>query len=187
MTWGNDFFSFLVEGCRFIVLNSQLFKDGSRAAVQAQEQQVWLEQQLAEEQGRLQPCIILSHIPPFIHSRDENESWCNWPMEMRKYTLDLAKAAGVNAWFAGHFHQNAGGHDGSLEIVVTSAVGTTIDAQGEDFSQGLPPDLGQRLRCSRRNSGFRLVHVSNHVRHRWFSLAAMPDTIGPALFSNGRL
>ncbi len=25
--------------------------------------------------------------------------------------------------FCGHYHRNAGGHDGSLEVVVTSAIG----------------------------------------------------------------
>jgi predicted MPP superfamily phosphohydrolase len=134
-TWGDDYFSFVVQDCRFIVLNSQLFKDPSQVEAHAREQRIWLEQQLEEEKVRSAPCIIFSHIPPFIKSASEAESWANWPVSARKEVLDLAKAAGVSAWFAGHYHQNAGGHDDGLEVVVTSAVGSAIDSQGADFSQ----------------------------------------------------
>ena len=185
--WGKDHYDFYINSVRFICLNSQLYKDASKTKIEAREQHDWLKKVLYEEKPRHLPSIVFSHIPPFIHNENEKESWANWPVEERKEVLGLAKDAGVKSWFAGHYHQNAGGFvaDGSLEVVVTSSVGTTIDSKGHDLSQGvLPSSDGIEMKIGEDVSGFRLVRVSESrgVEHKWFTLNEMPTSIISGVF-----
>ena len=64
---------------------------------------------------------------------------------------------GVRTIFCGHYHRNAGGFYGDMELVVTSAVGAQL---GEDLS------------------GFRIVSVNeDSVKHKYYELAKVPEKI----------
>lgn len=66
-------------------------------------------------------------------------------------------AAGVNAIFCGHLHRNAGGLYGSMDQVVTSAVGGQL---GSD------------------QSGARVVKIlDNVIQHRYYAIDDLPSTV----------
>ena len=93
--------------------------------------------------------------------------------------LNRLKAAGCTKWFSGHYHQNAGGTDGALEVVITAAAGTQIP-----LKKGVLPESADALspcgqdfagtECGVEVSGLRLVTVTpEEVRHEWRTFAQL--------------
>ena len=82
--------------------------------------------------------------------------------------------------FCGHFHRNAGGYDGGLEVVVTSAAGCVLNfaesALGESAAArqtalGLEGFDWEQRRCDGGASGLRVVTVTREaVNHRFFTM-----------------
>jgi hypothetical protein len=100
--------------------------------------------------------IVFCHIPPFIHSPTEPESYFNWKIDTRVSVLGALKQARVGHLFCGHFHRNAGGFDPiivdstepssdesykGIEVVVSSAVGVALQHAGSSEID-LPIELG---------------------------------------------
>ena len=183
-TWGRDYYSFFVNNCRMVVINSQIYKDSSKTGDDFIAQEKWLAKEVNEEKERRDaPCIFFSHIPPFILNKNEKESWANLPMKHRKKLLEMSKLSGCVAWFCGHYHQNAIAYDEDLEIIISSAIGTAIDSMGKDFSQGLIQPM--KLQIGKNVSGFRIVHVNQMgVRHQFFTLNDAPTELNVNIFSD---
>jgi len=73
----------------------------------------------------------------------------------RKKYLELFAASGVTHVFAGHYHRNAFGKFGNIEMVTTGPVGKPL---GKD------------------PSGFRIISIDgNKVTHRYYNLDSIPD------------
>lgn len=124
---------------------------------------------------RGQHTLMFSHIPPFINAPDEETEYFNIPLSKRSKLLTMAKSSGVSKWFSGHYHRNAGGWDGDLEVVVTSACGVQLLSQGNPL--GLPVKFAATP-VAPTTSGLRLVRVTkNTVQHKWFTIAAMPTRV----------
>lgn len=71
--------------------------------------------------------------------------------------LNKFREAGVKHIFCGHYHRNAGGLYGDLEVIVTSAIGCQL---GED------------------KSGMRIVRVSeNKIEHKYYGLQECPTSL----------
>lgn len=71
--------------------------------------------------------------------------------------MALFSQYGVSHIFAGHYHRNAFGKSGDIEMVTTGPVGKPL---GKD------------------PSGFRIVKVSeNKVSHQYYELSQVPDHI----------
>ena len=74
------------------------------------------------------------------------------------------------------FHRNAGGHDDSLEVVVTTAVGCTLafteKAENDKvLALGLEGLDFSKKRCEGSSSGLRIVTVEeDEVRHEFLTL-----------------
>mmetsp|Transcript_1857 Transcript_1857/g.5468 ORF Transcript_1857/g.5468 Transcript_1857/m.5468 type:complete len:384 (-) Transcript_1857:390-1541(-) len=172
--FGDDYFSFWVDGVKFIVLNTQLHKDDTASPDLLIAQDQWLDEEFAaSEKEQPTHTIILSHIPPFIESPDEEDGYFNLETLRRRQLLRRVKRARVSSWFCGHYHRNAGGMDGPLEVVVSSAVGCILKPNGKDpLGLGgfqIPPVIGPGL------SGLRIVDVSRQsVKHKWFTLDSVP-------------
>ena len=97
---------------------------------------------------------MFQHIPWFLREPNEQDDYFNITTEPRLRMLKKIKDAGVKYIFSGHYHRNAGGFDGNLEMIVTSAIGCQL---GED------------------KSGMRIVRVSEHqVEHKYYSLEEWP-------------
>ncbi|XP_062299001.1 serine/threonine-protein phosphatase CPPED1 [Scomber scombrus] len=154
--WGDDYFSFWVGGVLCLVLNSQLFYDASACPQLKEAQEIWLEEQLsrASSSSSTEPkpkhVLVFQHIPLYLKSPDEEEDYFNLQRGIRQILLDRFKRAGVKAVFSGHYHRNAGGCHGGLDMVVSSAIGCQL---GED------------------THGVRVVVVTaDDVIHRYYSL-----------------
>ncbi|XP_061405568.1 serine/threonine-protein phosphatase CPPED1 isoform X4 [Lethenteron reissneri] len=158
-SWGDDYFAFWAGGARFLVLNSQLFVDASLCPELAEEQERWLEEQLEsyKAEGPRGPLVILQHTPLFLVAPDEDDDYFNVERHARRRLLDKFSAAGVCAVFTGHYHRNAGGRCGAVEVVVSSAIGCQI---GSDVS------------------GLRVVTVTEAgVRHRYYGMDQVPECV----------
>lgn len=152
--WGDDYFSFWVGGVLCLVLNSQLFYDASACPELKEAQEKWLEEQLnkASSATELKPkhILVFQHIPLYLKNPDEEDDYFNLQRIVRQNLLDKFKKAGVKAVFSGHYHRNAGGCHGGLDMVVSSAIGCQL---GED------------------THGVRVVVVTDSdVVHRYYSL-----------------
>ena len=156
-TFGSDYYTFTHNGQRFIVLNSSLIKDPSKAQEAAKEQRQWLSIVLdSVKKERSQP-IVFQHHPYFIRNASEPSGYFNIPRKTRMEYLNLLDGNGITYVFAGHLHDNAHGSYKSLNMVTTGPVGMPL---------GLSP------------SGIRIVIVRpSGVQHEYYSLKDIPHTI----------
>ncbi|XP_041133754.1 serine/threonine-protein phosphatase CPPED1 isoform X1 [Polyodon spathula] len=156
-SWGDDYFSFWVGGILFLVLNSQLFFDGSACPDQRDAHEAWLSEQLDSAQHRAcRHVVVFQHIPIFLSSPEEDNNYFSLEKTFRLQLLERFHKAGVKAVFSGHYHRNAGGMHNGLDMVVTSAIGCQL---------GSDPH------------GLRLVVVKEEkVVHRYYSLDELSKT-----------
>lgn len=188
--FGDDYFSFWCHGVKCLVVNSQLWKDDSDSLEFRKAMDCWLSGELddSEQSAPKRPRIsddqenvtttkgkrrmlMFSHIAPFCYSADEPDGYFNLNRSLREELLPRLAAAGVQAWFCGHYHRNAGGvyrsPDGrELEVVVSAAVGTQLlDKPGANKLEleGIGGyDVGEHV------SGLRVVNVlQDRVEHEW--------------------
>ncbi|XP_041829870.1 serine/threonine-protein phosphatase CPPED1 isoform X2 [Melanotaenia boesemani] len=160
--WGDDYFSFWVGGVLCLVLNSQLFYDASACPQLKEAQETWLEAQLSEASSsssstepKPKHILVFQHIPLYLRSPDEEDDYFNLQRVVRENLMDRFKRAGVKAVFSGHYHRNAGGCHGGLDMVVSSAIGCQL---GED------------------THGVRVVVVTaDSIIHRYHSLEQLRD------------
>lgn len=126
-SFGDDYFSFFCGGVYFLAVNSQYWEDSTQCQDLAAQHEAWLDARLAEVKAK-QPLhvVVFQHIPLFISDIDEPKQYFNIQPKLRKEILDKFKKAGVKYIFCGHYHRNAGGKYGDLELVVTSAVGAQL-------------------------------------------------------------
>jgi len=190
--FGDDYYVFWCHGVKCIVINSQLLKDDQDAKDLREAHDRWLEAELEEECTSEHDCpapsschtqdatskacaerrmLVFSHIPPFISDPNEHDDYFALDRDTRLPILARMAKGGVKAWFAGHFHRNAGGvyrdaEGRQLEVVVTGAVGSQIkDKEGSD-------PLGKAgiggFTIGEDVSGLRLVRVlPDRIEHEW--------------------
>jgi len=99
--WGPSFHSFDVEGCHFVIVDTQLMNTGLD---REQRQRTWLESDLGEARMANKRIFVFSHYPPFIRNRNENEHYDNIGEPARSWLLDLLSHHDVEAMFSGHVH-----------------------------------------------------------------------------------
>jgi len=169
--FGDDYFSFWVNGVKCVVLNTQLWKDDSDAQEQRKAMDEWLEAELEEDSEHPHRTLLFSHVPPYINAADEGDEYFNLTRVFREELLARLAKKGVVAWFCGHFHRNAGGTyrdaDGrELEVVVTGAVGTQITNEEGGNILGKSGIGGHKIGDD--VSGLRVVKVyPDRVQHEW--------------------
>src|SRR5689334_9699417 len=153
--YGADYYTFDHNGVRGVVINSSLFKEPNLAPDDAAAQERWLVKTIADARAAKRRVIVFQHHSWFLARADEPDQYFNLPVEKRREMLKLFTDAGVRYVFAGHYHRNALGHDGDLEMVTTGPVGKPL---------GTDP------------SGFRVVIVTRDtVIHRYYPLDSLPD------------
>lgn len=152
--YGRDRFSFIHNNSLFIGINSGLIK--AELEKQEAKQYRWLIRQLKKEKGA-NHVIIFCHYPFFNKSISEPETYSNIGPEAREKYLNLFNEYGVDAVFAGHYHNNALNTFKRIELVTTSAVGKPL---------GEAP------------SGFRIIKVEkNKISHEYFGLEEIPEKL----------
>lgn len=157
-TFGPDYYTFQAPGILGIVVDSNLIRSPEGDPDAAQEQEAWLKKTLAAAKAdpSRQP-VVFQHIPYFLHDTNEPENYFNIPLPARRTYLDLLETSGVRYVFAGHYHRNAGGIDGTLREIVNGAVGMPI---------------GQSV------SGLSIVEVNGtSLRSTWYGFGRIPNRI----------
>jgi len=156
--FGADWYAFERNGVVGIVLNSSLVKDPSDAPADAAAQERWLRRTLdsLRRAGRNR-VLVFQHHSWFLATPDEADQYYNLPLERRRGFLELFREHGIKHVFAGHYHRNAYGRSGALEMVTSGPVG-----------RPLGPDP----------SGFRIVTVrGSEVEHRYYPLDSLPSSV----------
>ena len=156
--FGDDYFSFWVGGVCNIVLNSSVLKDPVGAPEVLAAQQTWLQQQLRDAKiAKAKHILLFQHHPLFLAKEDEPDQYFNIPLERRTPLLDQLKGADVRAVFAGHYHRNAYGLAGEMEMITTGPVGRPL---GKD------------------PSGFRIVTVhETNIQHQYYAMDDVPKKV----------
>jgi hypothetical protein len=115
----------------------------------------WLEAELAKaKRDGVKHLIVFQHIPFFLTDPNEDDQYFNIPRETRKRYLKLLHESGVRQVFAGHYHRNAEGRDGDLDMVTTGPVGMPLEGA---------------------KSGLRVVQVSDAgVTHKYYEFGELP-------------
>jgi 3',5'-cyclic AMP phosphodiesterase CpdA len=153
--WGPDYYTFDNGEVRGIVLDSSLIQAPIHAQSEADKQEKWLRGELAKAKTEGKRIVIFQHIPFFLKTPDEKDQYFNIPLQHRTRYLALLHEYGVRYVFAGHYHRNAEGHDGDLDMVTTCAVG-----------KPLGPDP----------SGFRIVRLDSML-HPYIGLGTIPNEV----------
>jgi DNA repair exonuclease SbcCD nuclease subunit len=155
--FGPDYYTFRVGEIAGIVLNSNLEKGADKVRGEAKKMEAWLKTELAKaRRDGVRHLIVFQHIPFFLKSPDEPDDYFNIPIENRQRYLKLLHENGVHEVFAGHYHRNAEGRDGDLEMVTSGPV-------------GMPLEEGR--------SGIRIVTVSGKgVAHKYYDFGELPDS-----------
>lgn len=154
--FGPDYYSFEDGGIYGIVLNSSVIAAPGAIAEDAAAQEQWLAAELVRARSSgARHIVVFQHHPWFIDTADEPDQYFNIPLETRKRYLAMFKDAGVRYVFAGHYHRNAYGTDGPIEMITSGPVGKPL---GDD------------------PSGIRVVRVTPEgLEHRYYTFGRIPN------------
>lgn len=155
---GKDFYTIKHGGMRGFVLNSLYFKSPAGVEKQAAAQEKWLNKQLKKaRRSSASPLLVFQHHSWFLTDPNEKDEYFNIPSTERNKYMELFRKYGVSHIFAGHYHRNAFGKSGDIEMVTTGPVGKPL---GKD------------------PSGFRIVKISgNRVSHQYYELDQVPNHV----------
>jgi serine/threonine-protein phosphatase CPPED1 len=156
--FGRDYYSFRYGNMAGIVLNSSIIHSPQHVPNELEQQEVWLRAELerARSEG-VRHLVIFQHHPWFLSEPGEKDQYFNIPLERRTRYLELFQQYGVTHVFAGHYHRNALGRDGSLEMVTSEPVGRPLGKDG---------------------SGIRVVTVRDSgIEHRYYELGFLPSRV----------
>lgn len=158
--FGPDYYSFREGPIYGIVLNSSLIHSPQGAPDDFRKQESWLKTELDKARASEAPHILVfQHHPFFIERGDEPDQYFNIPIERRKPLLELFRQSGVKRLFAGHYHRNAQGWDGDIEMVTTGPVGQPLGGA---------------------KSGIRLVWIKGReLSHQYFEFGKLPSRAEP--------
>lgn len=159
--FGPDHYSFVHGSLYGIVLDSGVISAPGKVQSEAVEQESWLKAELGKARAAgARHIVVFQHHSWFLEKADEPTQYFNIPIETRRSYLELLKGAGVRYVFAGHYHRNALGRDGDLEMITSGPVGQPL---------GTDP------------SGMRLVTVRDSgLEHRYYTLGNVPNQFPPA-------
>ena len=156
--FGDDYFSFWAGGVRGVVINSTLYHDPSKSLEEQKQQEAWFARELEEaRKSKPRHLLVFQHHAWFLKDPAEKDGYFMIPQSRRLPALAQMKDAGVRAVFAGHYHGNAAGRDGDLEMVTTGPVGKPL---------------------RKDPSGLRIVEVyPDRLRHAYYGLQEVPDAV----------
>lgn len=166
--FGDDFFGFWAGGVRGLVLNSSLISDPAKVLDEYGRQDAWFKKELlAAKAAKAAHVLVFQHHAWFLYKPDEEDQYYNLPRERRMPLLDLMRDAGVRAVFAGHYHHNAYGKYGNMEMITSNAIGLVAYRRA--------PGSGKKTRDP---SGFRIVKVfRDRISHAYYGLDQVPQSV----------
>jgi 3',5'-cyclic AMP phosphodiesterase CpdA len=158
--FGPNYYSFRHGEVYGIVLDTSVIAAPGRASREAADQEAWLKAELerANSSGS-RHVVVFQHHSWFLENVAEASQYFNVPIEARRRYLELLKKAGVRYVFAGHYHRNAYGRDGSLEMITSGPVSRPLGADP---------------------SGLRIVTVhADRLEHTYYGLGSIPNQFPP--------
>jgi D-aminopeptidase len=156
--FGPDYYTFRTHDMAGFVLDGNLLKAPQHVSGEGRKQEQWLRQELekAKHDG-VRQLVVFLHQPLFLEDPQEPEQYFNLPLDTRRRYLELFHEYGVEHVYAGHYHRNAYGRDGSLEVVTTGPVSRPL---GND------------------PSGFRIVTVKDgNLDSHYYGLGYLPPSV----------
>jgi UDP-2,3-diacylglucosamine pyrophosphatase LpxH len=158
--FGPDYYTFRSGDIAGFVLNSSLEQHPQNAPEEAARMEEWLKKELAKARSEgVKHLIVFQHISFFLKAPDEADQYFNIPMTARQRYLKIFHDNGVQQVFAGHYHRNAQGRDGDLEMFTTGPVGMPLESA---------------------KSGMRIVTVTAAgVSQRYYDFGELPDSLNP--------
>ncbi len=156
--YGADNYSFDHGGSHFVVLNSCVAYDAGDVPDEWEALVKFLRKdiQAARDSG-CEDIVVFMHHPLFVDHPDEEDGYFVIPGERRSVILDILKAQGVSAVFAGHLHRNVYGSYGALQLIATGAVGYPL---GDD------------------PSGLRVVRMyGDTIQHDYYGFDDVPESV----------
>ena len=159
--FGPDYYTFRIGDIAGFVLDSSLIKAPEKVPEDAARMEAWLRAELAKaKRDGVKHLIVFQHIPFFITDPNEEDKYDNIPRERRQKYLKILHEYGVHFVFAGHYHRNAQGTDGDLEMITSGPVGMPLGGA---------------------KSGLRIVRVTgDSITQRYFDFGDLPDTLEAA-------
>ncbi len=156
--FGPDRYTFRNGPITGIVLNSSLIHSPQGAPAHADLQEAWLDAELAGARARgARHLVVFQHHPWFLTKADEPDQYFNIPLVRRARYLARFREFGVRYLFSGHYHRNAGGRAGDVEMITTGPVGRAFE-----------PD----------RSGLRVVIVRDSgIEHTYHEFGDLPNVI----------
>ncbi len=134
--FGRDWYSFRYRDLEGIVLDSQLISHGEQAPLAARRQKAWLLATLAQaRRDHVRHIVVFQHIPWFLNTPGEADSYFNIPRRERPPYLKLFKESGVRYIFAGHYHRNARGQDQGVHMITSGPVGKPLGKDPSGFTR----------------------------------------------------
>ncbi len=156
--FGRDYYSFRSHDMAGFVLNGNLLKAPGKVAEEAERQEKWLASELAKARDEgVKRLVVFLHQSLFLENPGEPDKYFNIPAETRGRYLELLHKYGVEHVYAGHYHRNAYGRDGALEMITTGPVGKPMGPEG---------------------SGIRIVTVKDGVfESKYYGFGFMPASV----------
>ena len=155
--YGPDHFFFKHKNASFIGFNSVIIKSEKNKELE-EKQFAWLEKQLKKAQ-KANVTVLFTHYPFFIKQYNEKVTYSNQNEATRERYMKLFSKYGVNAIFAGHYHNNGTSSYDQMLMITTSALGRPL---------GKAP------------SGLRIVSINgNKINHTYYSVEELPTLFDP--------
>jgi 3',5'-cyclic AMP phosphodiesterase CpdA len=154
--FGPNYYSFRRGRVHGIVLDTSLISAPAKVHADADAQEAWLKAELQRARASdARHIVVFQHHSWFLEKADEPSQYFNVPLESRRRYLDLLKSAGVRYVFAGHYHRNAFGRDGALEMITSGPVGRPLGADP---------------------SGIRIVTIEDdRIEHTYYGMGLIPN------------
>jgi 3',5'-cyclic AMP phosphodiesterase CpdA len=125
--FGADYYTFRVGDLAGFVLNSSLIAAPAKVEGEAAQQESWLKTELEKaSRDGARHLVVFQHHPWFLSEPGEADQYFNIPKATRDRYLELFRKYGVTYVFAGHYHRNAEGRAGSLQMITTGPVGKPL-------------------------------------------------------------
>ena len=131
--FGNDFRVVECKGRCIISANSQLWWKENAPQEEVSFQDYLLLKTLRTAKNREQPVVMVTHIPPFNSSAEEDDDYFNLPKSKRKEALDLCKENNVFLWLAGHTHTTSKRNYGPITILNGETTSRNFDGRPLGF------------------------------------------------------
>jgi 3',5'-cyclic AMP phosphodiesterase CpdA len=122
---GKDYYSFAHKGCRFVIVNTQLWK--SPVSGESEAQDAWFKRTLEAGAAKHERIFVVSHYPLFVTKPDEAEGYYDLPPVKRRELLELFQRCGVVAHLAGHTHKTIFNDFHGIQMVTSETTSRNFD------------------------------------------------------------